>query len=177
MLQGAICDFCEAWVCHGRRCLTSHACTCPLADAVCLECERGRYGVTGWQAGAYSALVTYVCVFQVYGITAGACTAAVSVVASSVKMTSSNIRPPVRCWTLRHTSASPATVWASTPACVARPASARIMCAGRALSPTVAASRLVPGAAIPPDSLLTSACRPGRTAMAVRAHSKVSCIT
>ncbi|XP_049697524.1 zinc finger protein 330 homolog isoform X3 [Helicoverpa armigera] len=40
-MVGAICDFCEAWVCHGRKCLTSHACTCPLMDAVCLECERG----------------------------------------------------------------------------------------------------------------------------------------
>lgn len=39
-MVGAICDFCEAWVCHGRRCLTSHACTCPLQDAVCIECER-----------------------------------------------------------------------------------------------------------------------------------------
>ncbi|KAG6448481.1 zinc finger protein 330 homolog isoform X1 [Manduca sexta] len=40
-MVGAICDFCEAWVCHGRKCLNSHACTCPLMDAVCLECERG----------------------------------------------------------------------------------------------------------------------------------------
>ncbi|XP_026316422.1 zinc finger protein 330 homolog [Hyposmocoma kahamanoa] len=40
-MVGAICDFCEAWVCHGRKCLTTHACTCPLMDAVCLECERG----------------------------------------------------------------------------------------------------------------------------------------
>ncbi|XP_028168865.1 zinc finger protein 330 homolog [Ostrinia furnacalis] len=40
-MVGAICDYCEAWVCHGRKCLTSHACTCPLMDAVCLECERG----------------------------------------------------------------------------------------------------------------------------------------
>lgn len=40
-MVGAICDHCEAWVCHGRRCLTSHACTCPLMDAVCHECERG----------------------------------------------------------------------------------------------------------------------------------------
>jgi len=39
-MVGAICDFCEAWVCHGRKCLQSHACTCPLQDAVCLECER-----------------------------------------------------------------------------------------------------------------------------------------
>ncbi|KAJ2945314.1 hypothetical protein O0L34_g9401 [Tuta absoluta] len=40
-MVGAICDFCEAWVCHGRKCLTTHACTCPLIDAVCMECERG----------------------------------------------------------------------------------------------------------------------------------------
>ena len=40
-LQGAICDFCEAWVCHGRKCLTTHACTCPLTDASCIECDRG----------------------------------------------------------------------------------------------------------------------------------------
>ena len=40
-MQGAICDFCEGWVCHSRKCLTTHACTCPLTDSVCLECERG----------------------------------------------------------------------------------------------------------------------------------------
>lgn len=40
-LQGAICDFCEAWVCHGRKCLSTHACACPLTDAECVECERG----------------------------------------------------------------------------------------------------------------------------------------
>lgn len=42
-MVGAVCDFCEAWVCHGRKCLQSHACTCPLADATCVECERGVY--------------------------------------------------------------------------------------------------------------------------------------
>ncbi|XP_014086410.1 zinc finger protein 330 homolog [Bactrocera oleae] len=40
-MVGAICDFCEAWVCHGRKCLQTHACTCPLQNAICLECERG----------------------------------------------------------------------------------------------------------------------------------------
>lgn len=40
-MVGAICDFCEAFVCHGRKCLQTHACTCPLKDAVCIECERG----------------------------------------------------------------------------------------------------------------------------------------
>ncbi|KAJ7326931.1 hypothetical protein JRQ81_016690 [Phrynocephalus forsythii] len=40
-MVGAICDFCEAWVCHGRKCLSTHACICPLADAECIECERG----------------------------------------------------------------------------------------------------------------------------------------
>jgi len=40
-MVGAICDFCEAWVCHGRKCVAAHACTCPLIDAVCIECSRG----------------------------------------------------------------------------------------------------------------------------------------
>lgn len=40
-MVGAICDHCEAWICHGRKCLQSHACICPLMDAVCIECERG----------------------------------------------------------------------------------------------------------------------------------------
>jgi len=40
-MVGAICDFCEAWVCHGRKCLQSHACNCICRDAECIECERG----------------------------------------------------------------------------------------------------------------------------------------
>uniref|UniRef100_A0A1A8BNG5 Zinc finger protein 330 n=1 Tax=Nothobranchius kadleci TaxID=1051664 RepID=A0A1A8BNG5_NOTKA len=40
-MVGAVCDFCEAWVCHGRKCLSTHACMCPLTDADCIECERG----------------------------------------------------------------------------------------------------------------------------------------
>ncbi|KAK2165092.1 hypothetical protein LSH36_55g09032 [Paralvinella palmiformis] len=40
-MVGAICDFCEAWVCHSRKCLSVHACECPLRDADCIECERG----------------------------------------------------------------------------------------------------------------------------------------
>jgi len=40
-MVGAICDYCEAWICHGKKCLQSHACTCPLQDATCVECERG----------------------------------------------------------------------------------------------------------------------------------------
>lgn len=39
-MVGAVCDFCEAWVCHGRKCLSTHACQCPLSDADCIECER-----------------------------------------------------------------------------------------------------------------------------------------
>ena len=35
-MVGAICDFCEAWVCHGKKCLSTHACSCPLRDAVCI---------------------------------------------------------------------------------------------------------------------------------------------
>ena len=39
-MVGAICDFCEAWICHGKKCLTTHACACALRDATCIECER-----------------------------------------------------------------------------------------------------------------------------------------
>uniref|UniRef100_A0A8C9S6E0 Zinc finger protein 330 n=1 Tax=Scleropages formosus TaxID=113540 RepID=A0A8C9S6E0_SCLFO len=45
-MVGAVCDFCEAWVCHGRKCLSTHACTCPLSDSDCIECER-----TVWEHG------------------------------------------------------------------------------------------------------------------------------
>lgn len=40
-MVGAVCDFCEAWVCHSRKCLSTHACACPLIDADCIECDRG----------------------------------------------------------------------------------------------------------------------------------------
>jgi hypothetical protein len=39
-MVGAVCDFCEAFICHSRKCLTTHACSCPLVDATCIECER-----------------------------------------------------------------------------------------------------------------------------------------
>ena len=29
-MVGAVCDFCEAWVCHGKKCLSTHACACVL---------------------------------------------------------------------------------------------------------------------------------------------------
>jgi len=40
-MVGAVCDFCEAWVCHSKKCLSEHACGCALRDAECIECERG----------------------------------------------------------------------------------------------------------------------------------------
>ena len=40
-MVGAICDYCEAWVCHGKKCLNSHACGCVLREAECIECQRG----------------------------------------------------------------------------------------------------------------------------------------
>ena len=38
-MVGAVCDFCEAWVCHGKKCLQNHACSCALRDAVCIGKE------------------------------------------------------------------------------------------------------------------------------------------
>lgn len=46
-MVGAICDHCEAWICHGRKCLSAHACACVLLDANCLECDRGVSGQGG----------------------------------------------------------------------------------------------------------------------------------
>jgi len=53
---GAICDFCEAWVCHGKKCLSVHACTCALANAVCIECERGV-----WEHGGRMFSCSFCC--------------------------------------------------------------------------------------------------------------------
>jgi len=46
-MVGAICDFCEAFICHGRKCLQTHACSCPLIDVVCAECQRGVWNFGG----------------------------------------------------------------------------------------------------------------------------------
>ena len=64
-MVGAICDFCEgvliiseifnfnksyivlAWVCHGKKCLQTHACNCALRDAECIECQRGVWDYGG----------------------------------------------------------------------------------------------------------------------------------
>eukprot|EP00923_Selenidium_pygospionis_P031432 GHVN01055716.1.p1 GENE.GHVN01055716.1~~GHVN01055716.1.p1 ORF type:complete len:297 (+),score=60.66 GHVN01055716.1:84-974(+) len=41
---GAVCDFCEGAVCHSRKCLQTHACSCALRDGeatvICIECDR-----------------------------------------------------------------------------------------------------------------------------------------
>ncbi|OCT99761.1 hypothetical protein XELAEV_18005542mg [Xenopus laevis] len=55
-MVGAICDFCEAWVCHGKKCLSSHACTCPLTTADCIECERAV-----WDHGICSFCYNFLC--------------------------------------------------------------------------------------------------------------------
>ncbi|MES1912757.1 MAG: hypothetical protein MHM6MM_004982 [Cercozoa sp. M6MM] len=44
---GAICDFCEAWVCHSRKCIVEHSCPCPLDGAECVECSRPLSRVGG----------------------------------------------------------------------------------------------------------------------------------
>ena len=46
-MVGAICDHCEAFICHSRRCLSSHGCVCPLQDAICLECQRNVWSHGG----------------------------------------------------------------------------------------------------------------------------------
>jgi len=57
-MVGAVCDFCEAWVCHGKKCLSTHACSCALKDAVCIECERGV-----WEHGGRIFSCSFCCNF------------------------------------------------------------------------------------------------------------------
>eukprot|EP01029_Cantina_marsupialis_P029381 TRINITY_DN780214_c0_g1_i1.p1 TRINITY_DN780214_c0_g1~~TRINITY_DN780214_c0_g1_i1.p1 ORF type:complete len:280 (-),score=76.39 TRINITY_DN780214_c0_g1_i1:152-991(-) len=53
-LVGAICDFCECFICHSKKCIETHACKCPFRDSkaesampvVCFECDR-----TAWNNG------------------------------------------------------------------------------------------------------------------------------
>ncbi|KAI5060578.1 hypothetical protein GOP47_0024998 [Adiantum capillus-veneris] len=53
-MVGCICDFCEAFLCHSKKCLTTHCCSCPLTDAVCCECER-----TVWEHGGWVYILVY----------------------------------------------------------------------------------------------------------------------
>ncbi|KAK8798817.1 hypothetical protein WA158_007901 [Blastocystis sp. Blastoise] len=51
---GAVCDYCETWICHSKECLSTHACNCPLCEYTdqgympikCQECHR-----TVWECG------------------------------------------------------------------------------------------------------------------------------
>lgn len=54
--KGAVCDFCEAWVCHSRKCLSTHACICPLTDADCIECDRGVWDHGKWPVRTSASL-------------------------------------------------------------------------------------------------------------------------
>lgn len=58
-MVGAICDHCEAWICHGKKCLEAHGCACPMLDAKCCECQR-----TCWDFGGR----LFKCSFCLYDI-------------------------------------------------------------------------------------------------------------
>lgn len=57
---GAVCDFCEGAICHSRRCLQTHACSCILregeAPIICVECDRSLwdFGGRGFRCGTCS---------------------------------------------------------------------------------------------------------------------------
>eukprot|EP00803_Ostreobium_quekettii_P008228 evm.model.scf_638.2 EVM.evm.TU.scf_638.2 scf_638:23522-31216(-) len=46
-MVGAVCDYCEAFICHSKKCLQTHACRCPLAEVECVACERGVWEIGG----------------------------------------------------------------------------------------------------------------------------------
>ncbi|XP_064104001.1 zinc finger protein 330 homolog [Macrobrachium nipponense] len=53
-MVGAICDFCEAWVCHARKCLQTHACTCPLMMQLAMNVRE----MSGVMVGEFSVVIT-----------------------------------------------------------------------------------------------------------------------
>eukprot|EP01066_Platyproteum_vivax_P020117 Platyproteum_vivax@DN7925_c0_g1_i1.p1 len=69
-MMGAICDFCECIVCHSKRCLESHACSCALkvndAPAVCYECNRSvwQHGGRTFKCGTCLRLLCEDCEFE-----------------------------------------------------------------------------------------------------------------
>ncbi|KAG7239238.1 hypothetical protein INR49_029883 [Caranx melampygus] len=92
-MVGAVCDFCEAWVCHGRKCLSTHACVCPLTDADCIECERGV-----WDHGRTSDAT------EIHPLEEGF-SVVPFVKTSCVRMISLNIRQAAKCFRQKHSSA------------------------------------------------------------------------
>ena len=104
VLQGAVCDFCEAWVCHGRRCLSTHACSCALNDAVCFECQRGVWdhgallGLGGWGC---VCVCMFPCVCKCVCVQVVGSFAVLTVIPSCVRMTSLSIKQAARNWSLK----------------------------------------------------------------------------
>uniref|UniRef100_A0A0R3RNC5 TRAF-type domain-containing protein n=1 Tax=Elaeophora elaphi TaxID=1147741 RepID=A0A0R3RNC5_9BILA len=39
-MMGGLCAYCETFICHNKKCLSTHPCKCPLRDANCVECKR-----------------------------------------------------------------------------------------------------------------------------------------
>merc|ERR1712071_717400 len=58
-MVGGICDHCEAWICHGKKCFSTHGCMCPLQEAVCAECERCVWITEEGSSSVPSAPVIY----------------------------------------------------------------------------------------------------------------------
>lgn len=59
-MVGAICDFCEAFICHSKKCLTTHACDCAVRDGECIECQRGVWD-HGGRVFVCSYCASYLC--------------------------------------------------------------------------------------------------------------------
>ena len=54
-------------MCHGRKCLTTHACTCALMDAACYECKRNvtDQGKQLWMQIISNVIVTVINLFRI----------------------------------------------------------------------------------------------------------------
>jgi len=102
-MVGAICDHCEAWICHGRKCLQVHGCACPLQEAVCAECQRSV-----WDHGileiCYKLYMRHFIFSLYYILQEVESTNALSVPVIYAKTTNLSIKLPAKCWKLRRTS-------------------------------------------------------------------------
>ena len=103
-------------MCHSRRCLTTHACTCALTDALCIECERGVWDhgedgalgrrKSGREGGRREMRWTEFCEHHFLSLQEDVCSSVPSVTISSVRTTSSSTKPAARNWSQRHSNVS-----------------------------------------------------------------------
>ncbi|XP_055357650.1 uncharacterized protein LOC129602604 isoform X1 [Paramacrobiotus metropolitanus] len=120
-MVGAVCDYCEAWVCHGRKCLSVHACRAPSVKSANV--------VSGIMAEGFSSVPTVITFY--------------------VKMINSSIKHVARPWKKRIINVLPVTSSVSTLVYAARLVIVMTMHAEKDSSTAKASPYLVQSVQIP----------------------------